>query len=110
VDHKATISDAAVSGADLIAERPGFKPMLDPSRAPVRCIIVESRDRSSNCGTSSGLSGFGIARCAAERASGREYAKHEGAGQHLGNLARHRRSPEPARPAAGYRVNTLPQN
>jgi len=38
--------DAAVSGADPIAERPGFKAMLDRIAANgVRCIIVESPDR-----------------------------------------------------------------
>jgi DNA invertase Pin-like site-specific DNA recombinase len=38
--------DAAVSGADPIAERPGFKAMLDRIAANgVRCILVESPDR-----------------------------------------------------------------
>jgi len=38
--------DAAVSGADPIAERPGFKAMLDRIAGNgVRCIIVESPDR-----------------------------------------------------------------
>jgi DNA invertase Pin-like site-specific DNA recombinase len=38
--------DAAVSGADPIAERPGFKAMLDRIASNgVRCIIVESPDR-----------------------------------------------------------------
>jgi DNA invertase Pin-like site-specific DNA recombinase len=38
--------DAAVSGADPIAERPGFKAMLDRiARNGVRCIIVESPNR-----------------------------------------------------------------
>src|SRR5580704_12696526 len=38
--------DAAVSGADPIAERPGFKDMLDRIAGNgVRCIIVESPDR-----------------------------------------------------------------
>jgi DNA invertase Pin-like site-specific DNA recombinase len=38
--------DAAVSGADPIAERPGFKEMLDRIAGNgVRCIIVESPDR-----------------------------------------------------------------
>jgi DNA invertase Pin-like site-specific DNA recombinase len=38
--------DAAVSGADPINERPGFKAMLDRIAANgVRCIIVESPDR-----------------------------------------------------------------
>src|SRR5262249_32146396 len=38
--------DAAVSGADPIAERPGFKAVLDRIAANgVRCIIVESPDR-----------------------------------------------------------------
>jgi DNA invertase Pin-like site-specific DNA recombinase len=38
--------DAAVSGADPIAERPGFRAMLDRIAANgVRCIIVESPDR-----------------------------------------------------------------
>jgi DNA invertase Pin-like site-specific DNA recombinase len=38
--------DAAVSGADPMAERPGFKAMLDRIAGNgVRCIIVESPDR-----------------------------------------------------------------
>jgi DNA invertase Pin-like site-specific DNA recombinase len=38
--------DAAVSGADPIAERPGFKAMLDKIAGNgVRCILVESPDR-----------------------------------------------------------------
>ncbi|MGE0038932.1 MAG: recombinase family protein [Sphingomonadaceae bacterium] len=38
--------DAAVSGADPIGERPGFKAMLDRIAGNgVRCIIVESPDR-----------------------------------------------------------------
>jgi DNA invertase Pin-like site-specific DNA recombinase len=38
--------DAAVSGADPIAERPGFKAMLDRIAGNgVRCILVESPDR-----------------------------------------------------------------
>jgi len=38
--------DAAVSGADPIANRPGFKAMLDRIAANgVRCILVESPDR-----------------------------------------------------------------
>src|SRR6516225_9446800 len=38
--------DAAVSGADPIAERPGFKAMLDRTAGnDVRTIIVESPDR-----------------------------------------------------------------
>jgi hypothetical protein len=38
--------DAAVSGADPIAERPGFRRMLDRIAGNgVRCIIVESPDR-----------------------------------------------------------------
>lgn len=38
--------DAAVSGADPIAERPGFRAMLDRIAGNgVRCIIVESPDR-----------------------------------------------------------------
>jgi DNA invertase Pin-like site-specific DNA recombinase len=38
--------DAAVSGADPIAQRPGFKAMLDRIVSNgVRCIIVESPDR-----------------------------------------------------------------
>jgi Resolvase, N terminal domain len=38
--------DAAVSGGDPIAERPGFKAMLDRIAGNgVRCIIVESPDR-----------------------------------------------------------------
>ncbi|MFZ2137552.1 MAG: recombinase family protein, partial [Xanthobacteraceae bacterium] len=38
--------DAAVSGGDPIAERPGFKAMLDRiAGTGVRCIIVESPDR-----------------------------------------------------------------
>ena len=38
--------DAAVSGADPVVERPGFKAMLDRIAANgVRCIIVESPDR-----------------------------------------------------------------
>src|SRR5262249_1120980 len=38
--------DQAVSGADPIAERPGFKAMLDRIAGNgVRCIIVESPDR-----------------------------------------------------------------
>jgi DNA invertase Pin-like site-specific DNA recombinase len=38
--------DAAVSGADPIAKRPGFKAMLDTIAGNgVRCIIVESPDR-----------------------------------------------------------------
>jgi len=38
--------DAAVSGADPIAERPGFKAMLDRIAGNgVRTIIVESPDR-----------------------------------------------------------------
>src|SRR5262245_20198651 len=38
--------DAAVSGADPIAERPGFKTMLDRIAGNgVRCILVESPDR-----------------------------------------------------------------
>ena len=38
--------DAAVSGADPIAERPGFRAMLDRIAANgVRCIVVESPDR-----------------------------------------------------------------
>jgi DNA invertase Pin-like site-specific DNA recombinase len=38
--------DAAVSGSDPIAERPGFKAMLDRIAGNgVRCIIVESPDR-----------------------------------------------------------------
>jgi DNA invertase Pin-like site-specific DNA recombinase len=38
--------DAAVSGADPISERPGFKAMLDRIAGNgVRCIIVESPDR-----------------------------------------------------------------
>ena len=38
--------DAAVSGADPIAERPGFKTMLDKIAGNgVRCILVESPDR-----------------------------------------------------------------
>jgi DNA invertase Pin-like site-specific DNA recombinase len=38
--------DAAVSGADPIAERPGFKRMLERIAANgVRCILVESPDR-----------------------------------------------------------------
>ena len=38
--------DAAVSGGDSIAERPGFKAMLDRIAGNgVRCIIVESPDR-----------------------------------------------------------------
>ena len=40
------LHDAAVSGADPIAERPGFKAMLDRIAGNgVRCIIVESPDR-----------------------------------------------------------------
>jgi DNA invertase Pin-like site-specific DNA recombinase len=42
----AEIYDAAVSGADPIAERPGFKSMLDRIAGNgVRCILVESPDR-----------------------------------------------------------------
>jgi DNA invertase Pin-like site-specific DNA recombinase len=38
--------DAAVSGADPVAQRPGFKAMLDRIAGNgVRCIIVESPDR-----------------------------------------------------------------
>src|SRR3974390_419823 len=38
--------DAAVSGADPVNERPGFKAMLDRVAGNgVRCIIVESPDR-----------------------------------------------------------------
>jgi len=38
--------DAAVSGADPIAERPGFKAMLERIAGNgVRCILVESPDR-----------------------------------------------------------------
>src|SRR5262245_55988240 len=38
--------DAAVSGADPIAERPGFKAMLERIAGNgIRCIIVESPDR-----------------------------------------------------------------
>ena len=38
--------DAAVSGADPIAERPGFKAMLDRIASNgIRCILVESPDR-----------------------------------------------------------------
>jgi DNA invertase Pin-like site-specific DNA recombinase len=38
--------DAAISGADPIAERPGFRAMLDRIAGNgVRCIIVESPDR-----------------------------------------------------------------
>jgi DNA invertase Pin-like site-specific DNA recombinase len=38
--------DAAVSGADHISERPGFKTMLDRIAGNgIRCIIVESPDR-----------------------------------------------------------------
>src|SRR6202040_1634896 len=38
--------DAAVSGGDPIAQRPGFKAMLDRIAGNgVRCIIVESPDR-----------------------------------------------------------------
>ena len=38
--------DAAVSGADPIAERPGFKAMIDRIASNgVRCILVESPDR-----------------------------------------------------------------
>jgi len=38
--------DAAVSGADPIADRPGFKAMLDRIAGNgVRCILVESPDR-----------------------------------------------------------------
>ena len=38
--------DAAVSGAEPIAERPGFKAMLDKIAGNgVRCILVESPDR-----------------------------------------------------------------
>ena len=38
--------DAAVSGADPIADRPGFKDMLDRIAGNgVRCILVESPDR-----------------------------------------------------------------
>jgi DNA invertase Pin-like site-specific DNA recombinase len=38
--------DAAVSGADPIAERPGFKALLDRIAGNgVRCILVESPDR-----------------------------------------------------------------
>jgi DNA invertase Pin-like site-specific DNA recombinase len=38
--------DAAVSGADPIAERPGFKAMLDKIAGNgMRCILVESPDR-----------------------------------------------------------------
>src|SRR5262249_17045676 len=37
--------DAAVSGADPIAERPGFKAMLDRIAGNgIRCILVESPD------------------------------------------------------------------
>jgi DNA invertase Pin-like site-specific DNA recombinase len=38
--------DAAVSGADPVGERPGFKAMMDPIAGNgVRVIIVESPDR-----------------------------------------------------------------
>jgi hypothetical protein len=43
-------------------------------------------------------------KCAAERASGREYAKHGGAGQHLGTLARFAGPAEEARAMTGEEV------